>query len=530
MRVKSIAVTDFKRFADLRIEGLPESARIVILAGPNGFGKSSLFDALVSAYNQYSGRGTFWDLHYHGRTPESKPLNNVQVRFHTPVTSLGRQNAHFFYFRTAYRHDPDVALTAFQRVGPATEEHRFQRMNQNDVAVSTNLNRIVGMIVDDLANREPGETTFESYRGRMFGEIDEAINSLIPDLHFIGFTDPMQDATFYFSRGTSKRFRYTNLSGGEKAAFDLILDLVVKRREYHDTIYCIDEPELHMNPALHGKLLGVLLKLTPKNSQLWLATHSIGMMRRAIGIERKQPGSVAFIDFGSRNFDEPVTLEPLKPSRTFWINSLRVALDDLADLVAPDTIIVCEGSAAGKNADHDASCYNQIFSQEHPSVQFISGGNSTDVRSDRLEFVRALPSIIKGVRMRRLIDRDDHSPGDVARMRAEGVAVLDRRTIESYLWDDEVLKALCAKEGRESDLSAILRLKSAAQKKAFNAAPDDVKAAAGFLYTDIKTRLSLSGVGNDTRSFERETLAPLLRPGMTVYDDLKRTIFSPDDI
>ena len=43
--------------------------------------------------------------------------------------------------------------------------------------------------------------------------------------------------------------------GGEKAAFDLLLDIFVKKAEYNDTVFCIDEPEAHMNPKLQGKLL-----------------------------------------------------------------------------------------------------------------------------------------------------------------------------------------------------------------------------------------------------------------------------------
>ena len=42
VRVESIHLRNFRRFSDLRIVGLPESARLIVLAGPNGVGKSSL--------------------------------------------------------------------------------------------------------------------------------------------------------------------------------------------------------------------------------------------------------------------------------------------------------------------------------------------------------------------------------------------------------------------------------------------------------------------------------------------------------
>ena len=46
MKIKSIKLANFKRFTDLSIEGLPEKAKLVVMIGPNGCGKSSVFDAL----------------------------------------------------------------------------------------------------------------------------------------------------------------------------------------------------------------------------------------------------------------------------------------------------------------------------------------------------------------------------------------------------------------------------------------------------------------------------------------------------
>ena len=47
MRIRDIYLTGFKRFTDLTIEGIPDTAKLVILVGPSGSGKSSLFDAIL---------------------------------------------------------------------------------------------------------------------------------------------------------------------------------------------------------------------------------------------------------------------------------------------------------------------------------------------------------------------------------------------------------------------------------------------------------------------------------------------------
>jgi len=159
-------------------------------------------------------------------------------------------------------------------------------------------------------------------------------------LQFDGLGNPLENGTFFFTKGATQDWRYKNLSGGEKAAFDLIVDFVVKIEKFNNTVFCIDEPEAHMNPRLQGALLEELFTLLPACSQLWIATHSIGMMRRARDLAAVHPGEVIFVDFEGHDFDQPQILEPVLPTRTFWERSLRVALDDLAELVAPRQVIL----------------------------------------------------------------------------------------------------------------------------------------------------------------------------------------------
>jgi predicted ATPase len=63
MQIQSVVLKRFKRFHELRIE-LPPGVKVVLLAGPNGTGKSSLFDGFHTWHRANGGFGLNWDLTY----------------------------------------------------------------------------------------------------------------------------------------------------------------------------------------------------------------------------------------------------------------------------------------------------------------------------------------------------------------------------------------------------------------------------------------------------------------------------------
>lgn len=70
----------------------------------------------------------------------------------------------------------------------------------------------------------------------------------------------------------------------------------MNRAAFNDSLYCVDEPEAHLSTKLLGTLLKEMYGLVPSNSQLWLATHSIGMVRTAQEIRTEHPGDIVFLD------------------------------------------------------------------------------------------------------------------------------------------------------------------------------------------------------------------------------------------
>jgi predicted ATPase len=523
MKIKSIEVRNFKKFEDLKINELPP-AKLVVLAGPNGSGKSSLFDAF-STWQQYHHSGHSWDSSYHSRSG-GEWSDQVLVSFHS-----GKPSRKSFYFRSAHRNDPDFQISTLSRQASAVDEIRIRRMVDSDGAVSGNYQRLASNALEDAFALSDESKTLREFRSDVIGEISAAVNRLFPDLQLQTLGNPLQEGTFKFSKGTTSNFSYKNLSAGEKAAFDLILDLIVKKKSFNDTVFIIDEPETHLNTRLQGPLLTELYDLIPDNSQLWISTHSIGMMREAQKLYKKYPGQVIFLDFEGHDFDKTAVLKPVIPNRAFWERVLQVALSDLAELVSPKQIVICEGNpkvpTPGKNEEHDARIYGMIFEDEFPDTRFISGGNSLDVAADRLKFATVFPNVVKGVEVLRLIDRDDHSPQDQIDFKKEGIHTLSRRHLECYLYDLEILHALCDSVSKPLEFPKIEAARAQALQLAVTRGrpSDDMKAAAPQIYVDIKRILNLTAVGNDALSFARNKLAPLVKPGTSVYEELKSEIF-----
>lgn len=528
MRFKRVTVRNFKRFTHLVVQGIPETARMIVLAGPNGCGKSSFFDALYTWHKWTSMKGPQWDTDYHSKANSPNPggwNNNVaNVEFHD---SVPEQSKKLLYVRSAYRNDPEFQISNLQRLGDPLDEIPFQRMIDNDAAVGRNYQRLASKGIEDLFRG--GQTTFDDYLEESIGSIREPLARLFPELRLDSLGDPLGVGTFLFTKGESRGFVFKNLSGGEKAAFDLILDIVVARRDYDNTLYCIDEPESHMHARLQAELLSVLYDLIPVNCQLMLATHSIGMMRQARDIGADQPGSVIILDFGGRNFDETQVIEPTSPNRRFWKSAYEVALGDLAELVAPSRVVICEGEPITTppvgNHSFDADCYTRIFEEEFPETEFVSMGSDQQIVGDKRGLAETLHKLIGAMAVVRLVDRDDRSPEEVEEMNKEGVRVLSRRNLESYLFDDEVLRELAIEEGREESVQELLEEKRIILSNNRNKSADNLKLVAGEIYLACKKILRLAQPRNNKHGFMKYTLAPLIKPGLAVYDELKRDIF-----
>jgi len=525
MRIKEVELNHFKRFTNLKIEDIPSTTKVVVVVGPNGSGKSSLFDGFLHWY-RYKFKGSIGNGDYFSKkgSDVSDMSRSIDIKFHDLPNQQRENLKGKFYFRTAYRNDADFTVDNLTRQTDPTDNIRLSQFIQNDAIVKENYERLVSLTLKGVYEESNNNKTVEALRDELIGKIKASLQNVFDDLTLSNIGDPLRNGSFYFEKGISKDFHYKNLSGGEKSAFDILLDLIIKSSYYENSVYCIDEPEAHMHTRLQSRLFEEIYRLIPGQSQLWLNTHSLGMLKKARDIEKANPNTIAFINFDGIDFDKPTVLKPTGVDKTIWERFVEISLDDYSNLLSPSKVVFCEGNQAGrKYKAFDSMVFSKIFGNLHPDTSFISLGSSSELEKDDNTTFTVINQVLKGSQIIKVVDRDDKSPAEISEANKKGIKVLKKRHIESYLLEDEIIEKLCNTTGNATKIPDALQIKKdkIAASVARGNPSDDVKSASGDIYVELKKLLGLTGCGNTKDAFLRDTICPLITPDTTVYKELE---------
>ena len=124
---------------------------------------------------------------------------------------------------------------------------------ETDSTLGEHYQRLIARFVPVLSNLESDDAAgdLEEIKA-MLAPVQDSLVNVLPHLRFSGLGDATADGSFYFKREEirvdgeeTRRFRYESLSGGEKAVFDLLLDVHIAAIELGTPLICLDEPELH---------------------------------------------------------------------------------------------------------------------------------------------------------------------------------------------------------------------------------------------------------------------------------------------
>jgi predicted ATPase len=524
MKINKVRLTQFKRFTDLQIDLGESPKKVVALVGPNGSGKSSVFDAFEEKQKTYKNANynpssSFFSKLLHliqGNNQTYDRNNAVKI-----VKSDGTENfdKKSFYIRTSYRFTPRLNVTEIKQQRDALDDAgRPGSSTELDGRMLENYERMIGTAWDEFWNEDGNGKTGKVTREELTGKINEILGKIL-DVKISNLGNVVKGrGQLYFEKGDSKDFPYENLSAGEKEVVDIITDLIIKTREYDDTVFCIDEPELHLNTAIQRKLLIEIEKLVPNNCQLWIATHSIGFLR-ALQEELKDKTSV--LDFSENNFDETVTIVPMRPTRRNWQKIFQTALEDITGLLAPRRIVYCEGKKEpdgnGDEQGLDAEVFNTIFEGSHHDTLFISSGGNTELDRNASIALTILSKAFVDVELLILKDRDINRDGSLTTpeqrlawlAKDDNRRMLKRREIENYLFDFEIVSRKYPSVVVDEYNKIVSNIENA-----------DVKSKTGEI-------MNFCGIANGItgEDFKKE-LATFITSETNAYRDLKGVIFS----
>ncbi|MFA4890890.1 MAG: AAA family ATPase [Candidatus Gracilibacteria bacterium] len=516
MQIATISLKHFKRFTNLTVNLGTSTAKIVALVGPNGSGKSCVFDAFEEITKNYKNNTAQANPNYfsknHYSQDEAQNSNqynrNDAIKITKPDGTV-QFNKKSFYIRSSYRFSATLNVDSLRKQPDILEDNkRPHTMSAIDARLQENYERLLNQVWQETKKSKAlYKDVFNQYLGKINRILGKILKIKISDLGDIA----EGRGQLYFQKGKSKGFPYENLSSGEKEVVDIVIDLIVRTKEFDDTIFCIDEPELHLNTAIQRKLLIEITNLIPPNCQLWVATHSLGFLR-ALQDQLKEDSII--LDFSNNNFDKRAIIKPMRRTRANWERIFKTALEDLAELVAPRKIVYCEGKAtpasSGEEAGLDALIYNTIFEQEFHDVLFVSSGGGRVVTQNASLAISVLSKAFSETELLLLRDRDELKEDERATFLAEKTfhRMLKRREIENYLYDFEILKKYY-RGLKEEDYN----------KKITNIKTEDVEKKS-------KKVMELCNISKNKKKKDfKSALGKLITPDTETYTELKKTIF-----
>lgn len=428
MHISKINLVNFKRFRKLTIDlsNLRFPPKLVLVIGANGSGKSSLFDAFewisTPGKDGIKNESTYYEDSYYarfiehdsgiaGQLPISVKIDFDNAQFSQRILNFvgspknmedffGLRRKNLFYGRTAIRQTPRIIKTSSKLTNLSTDPDRPHFYTEID---------------------ERFENDVSLWKKSFTAQMNEALKRIFAgsDSTSLRLISILSSKTgkfieIKFKKGTSV-FGHDLLSSGEKAVFGILLNLLVRRRHFQDSIYFIDELDVHLNTSLQYAFLKEITEnWIPENCQLWTASHSLGFIQYA-----RESENAAILNFEQLDFDSPQIVFP-QPKENMEIYEIAVPKNMLSSVFKNKLLTFCE--------NEDVAVYNAINLSDR---LFMPAKDKNDVYF----------SAKNNPKFFGIMDKDflTHLEIQSIRQRVPNLFVLNYYSIESYLYHPENL-------------------------------------------------------------------------------------------
>lgn len=234
MKLKHIHIDNYKLFRNFDIDFCTdnEPLRIVIIAGVNGIGKSTLLEYIRK------------------KDVSSTHTGNIQVR-------IGTEDKTFAI---------PPSMTQYKAYEEAFDSVLY--FSASTSTTSTDLEKKIVRYVDHFVY-EKGKTSFEAYE-----KIQSLLDIVFADFHLqVRFKGLDADRHLKFVNRDGVELGANDLSDGEKQLLMKVLPLFMG--DMKGRVILMDEPDASLHPSWQSYLLPILRRCAEENDcQFFLATHS----------------------------------------------------------------------------------------------------------------------------------------------------------------------------------------------------------------------------------------------------------------
>jgi predicted ATPase len=444
MRLRSFRIS---KSGPVQLVDISDMADVVVLAGPNGVGKTTLINAIM-AHARDPRPSTEIRLIAESTTDEEiaawgKRLIDTQDSTDCNLlkATLRRNQRRNRYQSSVLNFDSDRAIRNIQsyafswEIGnPLSEELGWDvsfnplQNRYNDVRHS--LFRLVEgqkreIAETALTQRAAGRTVMQLDFPDVLKDFKDAFYQLLAPKELIEVDTKSQVIFYSFN---NQKLPLDTLSSGEKEVVNIVFDFLL--RGPRDSIIVFDEPELHLHPELSYKLLQTLARIGQRN-QFIFCSHSPEIISASL------ENTVIFVT-PPRGENDNQAIVVNRDDETH--HALQTLGQSIGIISLGKKLILVEG----EESSLDKQTYGAILRDRFPEFVLVPvGGKATLLSFDDIHHT-VLNKTIWGVEFYLLCDRDAvniFGRSAVARYSSARIRVLPRYHLENYFLDADTLAA-----------------------------------------------------------------------------------------
>lgn len=447
MRISGIRAENIPPIDYFQVDSLSD---LVVLAGPNGVGKTRLVEQLLAHLQAPTpDKGVALTL---DSTCKEERETWGQARLTTQLPAdaakltagLQRSRRRSNWRSSVLNFESDRSI---QQVKPYKFDWVMTNPYEEEIAWSTTFGGIKDRFQDTvnsmfrlienqkrrIANRavqlrKKGKDTMKLRFADPMNPFKETFSQLVGPKSLVDPNPQHQNLEYELD---GQVLPFNSLSSGEREVVNIAFDFLLRGPQ--DCIVFFDEPDLHLHPELSYKLIRTLQRIG-SNNQFFLCTHSPDIISSAL----EQSVIIMAPTKKNAGSSTPENQAHVISETDETNQALRLLGHSIGVISLGKKLVLIEGTQSSL----DKQTYGAITGDRYPTLVLVPSEGKDLIRSFEMVADRVLAQTLWGVEFFMLCDGDsnpqDPKKKDVQDVAKRKLRVLDRYHLENYFLDEKV--------------------------------------------------------------------------------------------